>query len=278
MSQLGQSMGFLFDLPLILSGPVLIAMLVGLSILGVNWFRKHRHPLVRWGDGDVEFIAAMLTSIMVFYGLATALTTVQVWETYVDVKEITEHEAAALATLYRNVSEYPEPVRSVLQGELRSYTHQVINESWPLQRQGRIPLEGIKAMDLLQSTLLRFEPRSEAEKVLAREALESFNRMMDARRMRLGSVDRQLPGVLWLVVVLGALISLVSSFYFRVHDAGLHRAQVGLLAGFIGLVIFIILALDRPYRGDLGLRATPYELVYEHLMSSAPQPTRPASP
>jgi H+/Cl- antiporter ClcA len=103
--------------------------------------------------------------------------------------------------------------------------------------------------------------------------------MMDARRMRLGSIERQLPGVLWLVIVLGALISLVSAFYFRVHDARLHRVQTGLLAGFIGLVIFIILALDRPYRGDLGLTAAPYELVYEHLMSREPsQQTRPASP
>lgn len=50
-------------------------------------------------------------------------------------------------------------------------------------------------------------------------------------------------------------------------DARLHRAQIGPLAGFIGLVIFMILALDRPYRGDLGLTAAPYEITYEQLMA-----------
>jgi hypothetical protein len=40
-----------------------------------------------------------------------------------------------------------------------------------------------------------------------------------------------------------------------VLDARVHRAQIGLLATFIALVIFMILALDRPYRGDLGLQA-----------------------
>jgi len=91
--------------------------------------------------------------------------------------------------------------------------------------------------------------------------------MMDARRIRVDSVGRRLPGVMWLVIVLGAFISLVSTFYFPVLDARIHRTQVGLLATFIGLVIFIILALDRPYDGDLGLSPEPYEVVDEQLMA-----------
>ena len=38
------------------------------------------------------------------------------------------------------------------------------------------------------------------------------------------------------------------------------------LATFIGLVIFMIVALDRPFRGDLGLPPEPYQLVYDQLM------------
>jgi hypothetical protein len=106
-------MGFLFDLPLILTGPALIVALVGASILGLNWFRKNALPRLRFGEGDVDFSAAMLASIMVFYGLATALIAVNVWEAYEKVKEVTQHEAASLAVLYRNVSEYPEPMRRV---------------------------------------------------------------------------------------------------------------------------------------------------------------------
>ena len=260
-------MGFLLDLPLILTGPALIGALVGFAILGLNWFRKHRLPRLRFRDGDVEFSAAMLASIMVFYGLAAALTAVQVWETYEKVKEITEHEASTLAVLYRNVSQYPEPVRSVMREELRGYTDRLIHEVWPGQRRGRIPTEGLKPMDRLQATLMSFEPVTEAQKALALETISSFSRMMDMRRMRVNSVERRLPGVIWLVLVMGAFISLVSAFYFPVLDPHLHRVQVGLLATFIGLVIFIIMALDRPYYGDLGLKSTPYVIVYEQLMA-----------
>ena len=260
-------MDFLFDLPLILSGPLLIAILVGVALVGLNWFRKHQLPGLRFGDYDVEFGAAMLASIMVFYGLATALTAVQVWENYGKVREVTEQEASSLATLYRNVSYYPEPLRSTMREEIRAYTHQIIHESWPLQRRGKVPNEGVKFMDRLQPLIVGFEPVTEAQKGLALETLASYDRMMEARRMRLASVERGLPGILWLVIVLGAFISLVSSLYFPVRDERVHRIQVGLLAGFIGLVIFMMLALDRPYRGDLGLRPRPYELLYEQLMA-----------
>ena len=103
--------------------------------------------------------------------------------------------------------------------------------------------------------------------MLALATHAAYDRMMEARRMRLDSVERKLPGVMWLVIVLGALISLVSAFYFPVRDARIHRVQVGLLATFIGLVIFMILALDRPYDGDLGLKPKPYEIVYQQLMA-----------
>ena len=260
-------MRFLFDLPLIVSGPLLIVILLGVSLSGLQWFRKHRLPRLRFGEGDVEFSAAMLASIMVFYGLATALTAVQVWEAYEKVKEITEQEASSLGALYRNVSEYPEPVRSELRESIRTYTHHIIHEAWPRQRRGEIPNEGVGYMDRLQSGLVRFEPTSEAQKGLALETLASYGRMMEARRMRVNSVERKLPGVMWLVIVLGAFISLVSAYYFPVHDVRVHRVQVGLLAGFIGLVIFMILALDRPYHGDLGLKPKPYEITYEQLMA-----------
>lgn len=260
-------MDFLFDVPLLLSGPLLIALLVGISLAALGWFRKHRLPRLRFGDGDVEFGAGMVASIMVFYGLATALTAVQVWEGYEKVKEINEQEASTLATFYRNVSQYPEPARSQLREQVRAYTRQVIHDSWPQQRRGRVPREGVKFMDQIQPVLVHFEPRTEAEKGLALETLASYDRMMEARRMRLTSVERKLPGILWLVIIAGAFISLVSTFYFPVHEVRLHRMQVGLLAAFIGLVIFMIFALDRPYRGDLGLKPHPYELLYEQLMT-----------
>jgi uncharacterized membrane protein YdbT with pleckstrin-like domain len=83
-------------------------------------------------------------------------------------------------------------------------------------------------------------------------------------------VNTGLPLVLWAVVVVGGLIGLSASFFFKVADARLHLIEVLLLAVFIALVIFMILSLDRPFRGDLGIRADSYQLIYDQLMRASP--------
>jgi hypothetical protein len=42
--------------------------------------------------------------------------------------------------------------------------------------------------------------------------------------------------------------------------------MVLLLSTFIALVIFVILAMDRPFRGDLGIGPESFQLVYDQLM------------
>ena len=142
----------------------------------------------------------------------------------------------------------------------------MINVAWPAQRTGKILRGGSERLDRFQKTLVTFEPASERETLLHAEGLKAYNQMIAARQMRIDVVTTGLPGVMWLVVILGAFISLIVAFFFRVDDVWLHSILVTMLAVFIGLVIFMVFALDRPFRGDLGVSPEPYELVYEQLM------------
>lgn len=260
----------LFDLPLWIAGPAIIVTLCLFAVAGLLVVRRKLLPRLRVEGGDSEFTGAMLQSVMVFYGLAVALIAVSVWQTYGDTAKLASQEAAALAILYRDVSLYPEPQRTELQQGIRAHLDSIIHIDWPLQRKGQVP--GVKEETVARSrrTLVNFEPATEAQKLLHAETLHAFNEAINATRLRVDSVTTGLPGVLWLIVVAGAFISLSSSFFFKVEDARLHVIEVVLLAVFIGLVIFMILALDRPYRGDLGIRADPYQLVYDQLMKNNP--------
>jgi len=256
----------IFDLPLLLVGPAIIATLCLFAMAGLLLVRRLLLPRLRVDQGDSEFTGAMLQSVMVFYGLAVALIAVSVFQTYSEASKVVTGEATALHALYRDVSSYPEPIRSDLQKELRDYTDQVINQAWPLQRRGQIPTAGVEHMNSFQAVLDKFEPATEGQKVLHAETLHAYNLLIQARRQRLDAVNTGLPNVMWAVIVIGAFISLSASFFFRVEDVRLHCIEVLLLAVFIGLVIFMIVALDRPFRGDLGIPADPYKLIYNQLM------------
>jgi hypothetical protein len=257
---------FIFDLPLAVTGPVVIGGLCLLAISGLLLVRRFVLPRLRIHIDDSQFSGSMVQCIMVFYGLAVALIAVNVSQTFSDVSKTVSQEATALAALYRDVSCYPAPLRPQLQGELRDYVHYVIHEAWPLQQHGKVPAGGVALMNAFQATLISFEPATDGQKILHAEALRAYNTMIQARRLRLDAVGTGLPGVMWAVIIFGAIIGLVATFFFKVEDARLHGVLVTLLAAFMGLVIFMILALDQPFRGDLGIGPQSYQLVYDHLM------------
>jgi len=256
----------LFDIPLLIMGPAIIASLCLFSLIGLRVVRRHVLTRLRVHTEDSEFSGAMLQSVMVFYGLAVALIAVSVWQTYSDTSKTVSEEATSLAGIYRDVSSYPEPVRTQMQDELREYTQYIIQEAWPLQRRGEVPSGGVGLMNRFQATLVAFEPTTESQKLLHAETLRAYNETIKARRLRLDAVGTGLPRIMWAVIVIGAFIGLAACFFFRVEDRRFHEAEVLLLAVFIGLVIFMILSLDRPFRGDLGIGPGPYQLIYDQLM------------
>src|SRR6185503_11745997 len=93
-------MDFIFNLPLFVSGPGIILLLVAFALGGLTLYRKYLLPKLRYGHGDSDFSAGMVAAIMVFYGLALALTAVHLWEMHQDVAKITARESACLAALW----------------------------------------------------------------------------------------------------------------------------------------------------------------------------------
>jgi hypothetical protein len=257
---------FLFDLPFLITGILIIGTFCVFAVVGLFFVRRQVLPRLRLHESDSEFTGAMMTSVMVFYGLAVALTAVDVYEQHNNVAKIVSREATTLAALYRDVSGYPEPARQQLQQGLADYTLQVIERAWPLHQQGLIPTEGVIHMDRFTEILHTFEPVTEGQKIIHAEALRGYNEMTLARRQRLDASNTGLSGIMWVILVAGGFIGLTTAFFFRVEDPRLHAIQVLLLAIFMGMVIFMIAAFDRPYRGTLGLTPAPYQLVYDQLM------------
>ena len=264
-------MDSIFDMPLAITGPAIILSLCAFAVVGLLLVRRFVLPRLLIRSADSEFSGTMVQSIMVFYGLAVALIAVGVFETYSDVSTIVSQEAAELGAMYRDASSYPEPIRPVLQQQLRDYAQYVIHTAWPAQQRGQVALGGIEMLNRFQATLTGFEPATDGQKILHGEALRAYNQLIEARSLRLDAVvNTGLPSVLWVVVLAGAFISLIATFFFKVEDLRLHAILVTLLAAFMGLIVFMIFAFDRPFRGDLGLKPEPYQLVYDKVMQDTP--------
>lgn len=259
-------MEWIFNVPLLLLGASIAALFTAVGIAGM-WL-THRLVLPRLGVGahDNEFTGVILHGMLVIYGLAVALIVVAVWENYTSVEKLASREATAIAMLYRDAGGYPNPTRDRVRLGMAAYTEHVIQEAWPLQRRGIVPSGGVMLINQVQDDLIAFAPATEAEKILHAEALHAYNNLIESRRLRLDAVRSGLPAAMWTIVLIGALISLAASFVFRVQSLRLHYTMVGLLASLMGLVVFLILVYDSPFRGSHGLSPEAYELVYDQLI------------
>jgi len=259
---------FLFSLPLWVLAVVLNAWLMGFALASLWALRRWVVPRLRLNtDAALFFGAAAMQSIMVLYGLVAALTAVSVWTKHSQVSDTVSREATAIAGLWRDLGGYPERERDSMREALRGYTKQIIEEAWPEQRQGRVPRKGVEWMDRFLAQLLVFEPRSESQKLLHAETLSAFNHMHEARRQRLDAVHSALPGVMWFVLLPGAMGCLFVSLFFPIEDARLQAILIVGLAGFVAMVLFVIVSLDRPFQGAMAIPADWYQLIYDQLMT-----------
>jgi Protein of unknown function (DUF4239) len=211
-------------------------------------------------------IGAILAAFVVFYGITLALISIFSYQNYAAANQGVSWEAAALGTLYRAVSNYPEPMRGELQTMLRDYTRYVIEEAWPAQQRGVIPEGGTARVTAFQEKLLSFQPQTRAEVILHAETLRQFDVFVDYRRQQLDSVSTGLPDVLWFVVVVGAVVNAVLTWLFDVRQLTVHLLLAGLMSLFVAQVVFMIVAMDKPFHGEVSVGSDAFQLVQRSLM------------
>jgi hypothetical protein len=169
------------------------------------------------------------------------------------------------------VSGYPRPTRDALVQGLRVYLTDVIESDWPRQRRGEIPHDGTDRLTEIQTTLYAFEPATDGQRAIHAETLRAFNQVTETRRDRLDDVDSSVPGTLWTVVLVGAVVAIGATYVFTLDSVAVHAVMTMLLAAMIGLLVFFIAVTDMPYRGRDGISSAPYENVRQDLVG---MPTR----
>jgi hypothetical protein len=89
--------------------------------------------------------------------------------------------------------------------------------------------------------------------------------MSVSREERLSAVSSSMPGVLWYVVIFGGVLTVV--FLWMIHMEFIPQIfLVVLTAVFIGLMTFLIFAMDHPLQGAVSVGPRPFQSVYDLVM------------
>lgn len=262
-------MYWVYDLPNWLFELLTILLFVAFSLGGLLASRRmiRRVHLQRSYNDIVGFYLAGIT---VLYGVTLGLLAIGAWTTYTDTDAKVAREAAAVASLYRTVGSLEEPMRSVLQQDIREYTRGVIEIGWPEQQRGIVPIENRASLDKFRKDFRKFEPSTDAEIVLEGDISREFDALETSRSIRLDSVTDELPSPLWALILIGAAICIVSTWFFHMESLKMHIWMTVLFSALIGLMVFMVAALDNPYRGKISVSPEPLERVYRQMVNPHP--------
>ena len=218
-------------------------------------------------------VAGFLYAVVgVVYAVLLALLVIAVWEQYQRAREAVESEASAVADIAWIAHQLPETERYQLQELARSYAEEVVDKEWPLMEEGsegeRGTPEGWDLIDDIRTTLQGFEPQTEAEQGLYGEGLAQIDRLGDDRRMRLVAAEEGIPGVLWAVLVFGAVVVVGFTYLFGLQNTWAHRLMVMSLTAVIALVLFTIGVMEYPFSGGASLEPGAFELILERFETS----------
>jgi hypothetical protein len=143
------------------------------------------------------------------------------------------------------------------------YAESVVNEEWPLMSRGQpLPLS-TPAYETLWTLFLGFQPKDSREEAFFHRALDELNDLGENRRLRALSTQEQLSVPMWLLFVVGGVLIIVYTYFLPSKHRRFHAVKTGLLAAMFGLVLFLMVSLQFPYVGDLGIRPTAMEDVIE---------------
>jgi len=255
----------------IITGLLIIAVAMLVAVGGLVLVQRLYSTERRKQDNDVAgFIYAVLG---VAYAVLLGLMLIAVWEKWNAAEAITTDEANELAGIFWYAHALPQPEGRHIQELVRSYAQVVVEDEWPLMEQGRSSPEAWATLDELRGTILGLNPPKGAQQMgydqmRYSEMLEQLHSLGDARRERLLYIEEGLPPILWVVLILGGVITVGFTYLFGLENTLMHLLMVAALAMIISLSLFTVAALDYPFKGDIRIHPAAYEQDLERFHES----------
>ena len=86
------------------------------------------------------------------------------------------------------------------------------------------------------------------------------------RGRRLQSVQAGLATPLWTIVLAGAFLSIAMTWFFDMKSQSMHFWMTVMLSALLGLLIYLLAALDSPFRGEISVGPEAFEIMYSRRM------------
>lgn len=247
---------------------LVIAFFAGFGVGLILLVRQFVHHSILKQHNDIA--GFVFATVGVIYGVMLAFVVIVVWEQYNDANAIAKNEAAQAYALYRDLSIYPDQaVAKPALASLEAFSKSVLEKEYPALRQMKWETRHIASVETEKKFLDLWEdiktiaPRTMQEGALFNEILKDINILGQEREKRLIVSRDDLPWVVWVAMILGALVTIGFTALFGNENLKGQVVITGLLSIVVSLVIFVVISLNFPFIGEVSVGAEGYEYLID---------------
>src|ERR1700732_50118 len=135
---------WIYNNPTWLWGPILIALFVAVACGGLLIFHRLVHVKLRRAHNDLAGFTFAIVGVL--YAVLLAFIAIATWESFSKASDIVENESDYVGSMYLITSGLPDETGQKIREALANYVRVVIDDEWPIQRQGVTPDQGWKPL------------------------------------------------------------------------------------------------------------------------------------
>ena len=252
---------FLTTQPVWLSSILIVGLTTLIAMLGPVLVRRHvgLHRL----STNNEVAGFKFATVGVLYAVLLAFAIIVVWEKFSDAEANVAREAGAAAGIYRLANGIGGEPGAALDRSVTAYLNAAIAHDWPAMERGKASPTVTHALNDLYAGLLSYNPPDSRGVAILSEILHQLDTMTEARRSRLVAAAGSVPGIVWLVLFGGAIVTIGFTFFFGTANLRAQCLMTGALSLLIFSGLFIIIIVDRPFTGTVKVTPEALSAVVE---------------
>jgi hypothetical protein len=236
---------------------LIVALAIGSSVL-VWWCllriwpadrRRVHNDITGWQLSVLGTTYAVIVGFMLFAA----------WADFRVADQNAEVEASCLVTLYWAVSGLPDSQRDEIRKLAEDYANTIVTNEWPAMAHGTVSQEASEIVHHMWATASQSQNLTASQQVSLERTMGEISSIAEHRRIRQLQSETTLPGVLWTVLIAGAVLTLSSSCLFGSLNPWLHISQVVTLALLLSLSLVAIADVNRPFQGVVHVTSRGFE-------------------
>jgi ABC-type multidrug transport system fused ATPase/permease subunit len=235
---------------------MVLATLAGLLVYGISY-----KLISKYQSGELKDpISSLLRVVGMIVGLMISLVFADVVGELKAIENAIEREAAAISDTFNDLQRFDIDSTREIRTNLIEYTQAVIDDDWPALAKDKLGERALTLKMQFEESVWNMKPATPLQEKLWSQILTDIDAMSDYRLSRLNNALAKPPAYIN-VIIFGFLVTM--AFF------GAYRPQVPLVAlvslytVFVGLVLYLTLALSDPFQS--GFDPTTFEQLIEKL-------------